>query len=136
MIVTVSCRIRSLHHCCGVREIGEITKGKAHYYDYIGEGATYVDAFVKLLECITIPDRDDDDEDLDGGNHGYMLQVWFKKDCLFDGKTWAKNYENHELREIVKNLPNVVHLGCCVNPNSGNIIDGYCWSNNGDMRDE
>lgn len=59
---------------------------------------------------------------------GAMLTIWFYKPKTFDG-SFEKEYHWAEVRKIVKAIPNVVHIGTTVNPNSGNRIDGYAWIN-------
>ena len=80
---------------------------------FYGWGETPTDAWLKCLEAVQA-----------GVNcYSYVGQqcryFWFVDYQDGDG------YQNDELREIVKNLPNVVKLGEYENANSANLVDGY-----------
>lgn len=100
-------------YCCGVREIGNFNGD----YHHLAHGST-PEGFLR-----SIVDQADDEEGVDGG---FVYHVWFVKRCNYDGAfTEASVYEQNELRLYVQTLPGVIALGEHINPNTGNMIDGY-----------
>lgn len=61
-------------------------------------------------------------------NKGYVYSIWFVKTRKYDG-VYEKQYGWNKLRTLVRAIPNVIHLGSTINPNTGNKIDGYSWIN-------
>lgn len=119
---------RQLPNCCGVREIGDFEMdavtdemqardAEARYPRYRAYIATteteaYKQAFDKILASTC----------------GFVVQFWFKNPTDYDGD-W-EGYEHDELRQLVKAHPNCVELAEYVNPNSGNVINGFMILNN------
>ncbi len=132
-MVDVYADLQTLNHCCGVVEIGDIHEGTSRYSEVKASSSTLSGAFSNLLNAIRT--RGSDDEDVEYNTQGRVIQVWFHRLRRHDG-TWESQYINHELRELVRAIPNVVHLGTIVNDNSGNIIDGYCWANKAEVINE
>lgn len=93
--------------CCGIRELGDFTTDD----DY------------RLREPAEILHRLKEAQPA-----GQLFHTWFHKEKCFDG-TFDDEYQFDELRQLVRALPGVVHLGEHLNPNSGNMIDGYFWKN-------
>lgn len=137
-MVRVYADVKQLDNCCGVLEIGDIGEGNRIYVGVCATGDTLSNAFKALLDAIiSSDDSEDADESTadDFGTQGKVLQVWFHK-LRKHNDTFESEYVSHELRELVRAIPNVVRLGTIVNSNSGNIIDGYCWANNAKVIDE
>lgn len=104
----------SSNHCCGVLEIGSFDE----------DWATRGDTPQELLENIY------KDAKIGTGQYGggaFMYHIWFVKRRNFDGSAFDRSYEYSELRDYVKTIPGVIHLGKSINPNTGNRIDGYCF---------
>lgn len=110
-MISISCDVSELPHCCGVLEIGSIGGEDPGWSDITVTKPTREEAFASLLERV----RTD--------NPSYGIQTWFVKPKGSD------EYHNHELRTLVQAIPGVVNMGTYVNPNTGNTIDGYFWIN-------
>jgi hypothetical protein len=95
------------YFCCGVREIGDFAEGGL-------EGETPQE----LIRSVLNNQRSRTDVP-----NGIVYHIWFVKRCRTTG--FNDDYECDELRQYVQTLPGVIHLGEHVNPNSGNMIDGY-----------
>lgn len=130
---SVSCNVSPIPHCCGVLEIGDVRRSFHKWSAFQGTGDTFSDAFSALLSDIMEAEESYDEDDGPDNDKqptkGYALQTWFYKSTDMNG-TPKEEYYNSELRELVRAIPNVVHLGAFVNSNSGNIVDGYFWFNN------
>ncbi len=101
-------------YCCGVHEIGHFCNEDDAEFDD---------------QEFTADDAEDLLNEISGDTaEGIMFHIWFVKRKKFDD-TFEKDYEFQELRELVQKIPNVVHIGKTINPNSGNRIDGYAWVN-------
>lgn len=100
--------------CCGVMEMGNFDD-RADVVDFMGNAVsarTHRGAARKALR-LAFKDREK-----------FAIQAWFKRPKRFDGSLEPK-YEFDELRQVFKNHKRAIHLGCYINPNSGNEIDGY-----------
>lgn len=94
---------------------------------YYGTGNTPEEAWNNCLKMVQ--------ERVDEYSYkGYQLRYfWFVHYHDSD------DYENDELRQIVKKLPNVTPLGAFVNANTYNTVDGYMVAfenTTGDTRDD
>lgn len=105
---TRRCNVSSVPYCCGVYEAGNF--GDAAHYDdgeYFHE-----DTVEELLEKVL---RFCD---------GQPVLFNFVKRKDWQG-TFNKMYDASDLRDLVKNHPNVVHIWKGINSNSNNRIDCY-----------
>lgn len=93
-------------YCCGHREIGSFDDGEFESTTAAG-----------LLEKLASSD-----------SSGTVFSIWFAKDKLWDGG-YVQEYDYQEVRELVQQIPGVIHLGEHINPNTNNMIDGYLWVN-------
>lgn len=99
--------------CCGVNQIAWFTSSDA-LSDNAVSGKTEQAAWEKLFkELLKLP-------------RGYVYQMWFVKNRNYQGEP-NENFEAEPLRELVCTIEGCVCLGTTVNPNSGNIIEGYQW---------
>lgn len=111
--------------CCGVIEIGSFDAIGRLSHEMRGKSPEQI---IKSVIEETREDMETYDEEKD--EHvpapGALYHIWFKKPKLYDGSFDPKQqYEFNELREYVRTIPNVIHLGEHINPNTGNMIDGY-----------
>lgn len=110
--MTYSFAVDNENFCCGVYQIGK-------FGDYIWYAPETADTPEEVLKIAAeeVP-------------KGCMIEVWFMKCKKSDG-SFEKEYQYRDLRALVQKIPNVVHIGKTINPNSGNRIDGYAWVNQG-----
>lgn len=104
-VAKFSCDEGSTTFCCGVLQIGSFSEYSNEYSK---------DTPQELIAAVN------------SANKGYFIQAWFVRLLDFEDKL-NEEYQNAELRDYVKNMPNVKHLGTTINPNSDNEIDGYMW---------
>lgn len=101
--------------CCGFREICNFADDEDDLYP--GDNSTEIRAETPE-ELLT--------EAQAHLRSGTLLSIWFKRDRKWDG-THEPEYHWGEVRQLVQQIPGVVHMGEHFNPNSGNMIDGYFW---------
>lgn len=104
-------------YCCGINEIGKFrdpNEDDDGYSEYEAEDAA------ELLDRI----KSDYPE-------GLLFHIWFVKHKKFD-ETFEEDYEYDDLRQLVQQIPGVIHIAETINPNSKNMIDGYAWVNTKD----
>jgi len=109
----VSFDLNKLPNCCGCYEAGQFYDVARREWQYSAENwKEALDMCIKEVEGQPLffnfvreatLDYDDDDEIID----------------------YEEEYKVSELRELVRNHPNVRHIGCFKNKNSGNIVDSY-----------
>lgn len=131
--------------CCGVRQVGgfeesEVTEFSQKRYD--PEGKRYSEATGWFEDKKAALDYSF--QEIFKNGQGCPLQFWFKKSAIdtdeyYDEKLeewrysndgeWAANFDAAEMRNYLRALPskNLVTLGCYVNPNTGNLVDGYMY---------
>lgn len=114
--VTASCE----GGCCGHRELFDFESSVDSWMDLHVEDSDEEKMIGKTFEDLF--------KEIQKHNKGIVYSIWFKKSKKFDG-SYEKSYEWAQLRTLVRAIPNVVHLGTTINPNSGNKIDGYSWIN-------
>jgi hypothetical protein len=132
--------IQQTDGCCGVMQVyGFSNPGPAQgwepYKAIKGMGATEQEAYQNLFNdlmarCSTAPMDDDDayDEDEDVGLKGFVIQMWFVKQRIYDGTiNPATPFLAQPLKDLIAAMPGVLCLGSTINPNSGNLIEGYQW---------
>lgn len=94
--------------CCGVRQLcGFSDIDEADNGDFVG---TYPQIFNWIND---LP-------------KGLVYQMWFVRSCKWDN-TLSDTFDAAELMELIKTKDGVICLGTTLNPNSGNIIEGYQW---------
>lgn len=100
--------------CCGVQQIMNFGPDEPEWAtEYEASGATEKEAYDNLFK------------DFDELEKGYIYQIWFVKRSTHDG--FERNFVAPRLRTLVRGMAGVKKLGRIVNPNSGNIIEGYQW---------
>ncbi len=118
--MTYSVTASSEGGCCGHRELFDFEDDNSAWKDIYVEdssednmiGETFKDLFTEIQKY----------------NKGIVYSIWFYKPKKWDG-SFGKSWHWQKLRTLVRAIPNVVHLGTTINPNSGNKIDGYSWIN-------
>lgn len=98
--------------CCGVVEIGCFAEDPSPW-----ECEYFEDTFAELLEEVSGDKAS-----------GIVFHIWFVRPKDYNGDLMP-DYNWQELRQIVQDIPDVLHLGTTINPNTGNEIDGYSWIN-------
>lgn len=101
--------------CCGVFQVCGFTDDPSYYVDYTVEGKTEVSACKKVFKEIK-----------KHAQKGYIHQIWFVKYKDYAGK-FEPHYQREPLRELFSKMKDVLDLGEHVNPNTGNMIQGYQW---------
>lgn len=99
--------------CCGVREIGSFMDDDMVDIDCNMSGRTAEEFLHSVFEYYK-------------DKKGLFLHIWFPKYKKFDG-SFERDYHYGDVRKLVQQIPNVIHLGKTINPNSNNRIDGYMW---------
>lgn len=118
--MSVSYDFNQLPHCCGCYEMG---------YFYDGVVARVVEHSNNWKEALSSVLK------YSGGQPVFFNFVKKLRDEDDDDAGWKDAYEAAELRELVRAHPNVNHIGCFRNKNSGNIVDSYCIFTAEDMSD-
>lgn len=131
--------MESVEFCCGVQQVGSFQMNQysefaQKRYGYKGEPSPEA-AVAKAWDQIK----------QNGIAEGCPLQFWFvrpdvARHGVFDDDddvepNLEEKFENDELRQLVKNHPGVIKLGCFVNPNTDNHVDGYMiteWATKGE----
>lgn len=123
----------TLTGCCGVREFSDMSVSE----ELSEEKALKRQNAFDSRRCFILSEGDDPLEKLiahlrtrQNNDEAAFYQAWFVKE-LVDTDERDGDYEDEFdaefLRNLVQQIPGVVKLGEAVNPNSGNIIDGYFW---------
>lgn len=108
----------SYNGCCGFREICFFDESSTDFdpgEEDEGRRIGPCDSFEELLHVAEAT-----------LNAGTLLSIWFVKKRKWTGQ-FEDAYVWEELRQLVQQIPEVVHMGEHHNPNSGNMIDGYYW---------
>lgn len=113
--------------CCGVEEVGDFeytSRDEAVVKQYKMEGfyPTKKEAYEHGLQNILANNRH-------YRGFGRPIIFWFMKEEIDNGK-YDEDFEHEELRQLVLEHPGQVYLGTFVNPNTGNIIEGYMIKHN------
>jgi len=109
----VSFDLDKLPNCCGCYEAGQFDETDSTWKRYNADNWREA-----LNVCIK-----------DVG--GQPLFFNFFREAILDEDDdaeiigYEEEYHASELRELVRNHPNVRHIGCFKNKNSGNIVDSY-----------
>lgn len=120
MTVYIDAAYAQVPGCCGVKELFGFSHDDCDDGpDIQGVGETEAaaaDDFVRKIQ---------------GRDYIYAAacQMWFVKYKKWDGG-FQDHYERETLRQRVAQIPGVIDLGEYVNPNSGNMIQGYLWKVN------
>ncbi len=102
--------LSDIDYCCGVYHLADF----GNEDDYEGEGPDEAEIFQELQRH------------MDSNKPGFWYQAWFKRNRNFSGGHDA-SYEHEELKALVKAIPGCIELPETINPNSGNILQGYLW---------
>lgn len=110
--------------CCGIVEIGGFV---SDIDDMEGCDASG-DTPAELLHDVFRQGDQHRWGNRDSSERGFTYHIWFKKSAKYDG-TFSddQEYEFNELREYIRELPTCLSLGEYINPNTGNMIDGYLF---------
>lgn len=106
--------------CCGHAEIGSFRQSGTESLTFSAK--TFHEAWLKALrnEC-------------DRWRKGQVFTIWFYNPPVDYEGNYGEVYQSEDLRQIVRAIPGVLHLGETKNPNSGNMIDGYKFIWTGDL---
>lgn len=109
------CGFQVISFCCGFYTAGEFQSGHENNSRFSDHRAETVESLVTKLM-----------------NHAEGRSILFNfvrhEICDFDGEftgEWDEEYEAKDLRDYVRNHPNVMSIGEWVNPGTNNKIDGY-----------
>jgi len=110
----VSFDLDKLPSCCGCYEAGQFLNGRSDWLHSEDNWQAMLDYCIGEVE-------------------GQPLFFNFVREAIYDDDGFGEadpigyneEYKASELRELVRNHPNVRHIGCFKNKNSGNIVDSY-----------
>ena len=109
----VSFDLDKFPNCCGCYEAGMFDEYSSTWKRYnVGNWKEALDTCIEEVE-------------------GQPLFFNFFREAILDEDDdaeiigYEEEYKASELRELVRNHPNVRHIGCFKNKNSGNIVDSY-----------